>query len=193
MGEMNPKFDTTSSVQPPTRNDSFSMSDYYSDNDNGNGIDYKEEAKISQYRRAIQLIDRKCELLSRNNEKLIRRIHFVKSISKRKEKDILLLKARLDEYNDEWRTADTTDTASNNFPSLIRTSGQNKSKKYTPRKYKKNTDNANSSKNDGVTTNGSAKDKESKPRKRQKTSKEPNAKRASNQQFIPPGVNQQQQ
>lgn len=72
MGEMNPKFDTTSSLQQPTRSDSFSMSDY-SDHDNANGIDYKEEAKISQYRRAIQLIDRKCELLSRNNEKLIRR------------------------------------------------------------------------------------------------------------------------
>lgn len=142
------------------------------------------------------------------------RIHFVKSISKRKEKDILLLKARLDEYNDEWRTADTSDTASNNFPSLIRTSAQNKSKKYTPRKYKKNTDNANSSKNnDGVTTNGTAKEKEPKPRKRQKSvmwrhciqridlsliflslfftqTKEP--KRASNQ-FIPSGVGQQQQ
>lgn len=97
------------------------------------------------------------------------RIHFVKSISKRKEKDILLLKARLDEYNDEWRTADTSDTASNNFPSLIRTSAQGKSKKYTPRKYKKNTDNANNSKNDGATTNGSAKEKEPKPRKRQKS------------------------
>lgn len=75
----------------------------------------------------------------------------MKSISKRKEKDILLLKARLDEYNDEWRTADTSDTASNNFPSLIRANNQNKPKKPT-RKYKKNTDKANS---DGVTTNGS--------------------------------------
>lgn len=101
------------------------------------------------------------------------RIHYVKSISKRKDKDILLLKARLDEYNDEWRTADTLDTATNNFPSLIRTSAQNKSKKSTTRKYKKNVDNANNSKNDGVTTNGSAKDStnkaaESKARKRQK-------------------------
>lgn len=104
---------------------------------------------------------------------LYRRIHYVKSISKRKEKDILLLKARLDEYNDEWRTADTSDAATNNFPSLIRTSTQNKSKKSTTRKYKKNVD-ANNSKNDGVTTNGSAKDAtnksaESKARKRQKS------------------------
>lgn len=69
---MNLKFDPNSSLQP-TRSDSISMSDYYSDNDNGNGIHYKEVAKESQYRRAIQLIDRKCELLSQNNEKLIRR------------------------------------------------------------------------------------------------------------------------
>lgn len=71
MGEMNIKFDPTSSLQPVRRNDSFSLSDYYSDNDNG--IDFQEVAKISQYRRAIQLIDRKCEALSRNNEKLVRR------------------------------------------------------------------------------------------------------------------------
>lgn len=101
------------------------------------------------------------------------RIHYIKTSSKRQEKDILLLKARLDEYNDEWRTADTLDTATNNFPSLIRASAQNKSKKSTTRKYKKNADNANNSKNDGVTTNGSAKDStskatESKARKRQK-------------------------
>lgn len=70
MGEMNLKYDTTSPLQPVTR-DSFSLSDYYSDNENG--IDYQEVAKISQYRRAIQLIDRKCEALSRNNEKLVRR------------------------------------------------------------------------------------------------------------------------
>lgn len=75
MGEMNLKFDTTS-LQPITRSDSFSLSDYYSDNDNGNGIDFKEAAKISQYRRAIQLIDRKCDVLSKNNEKLVRRYEF---------------------------------------------------------------------------------------------------------------------
>lgn len=67
-----------------------------------------------------------------------------------------MLKARLDEYNDEWRTADTSDTATNNFPSLIRTSTQNKSKKSTTRKYKRNAD--NNSKNDAATTNGSAKE-----------------------------------
>lgn len=139
----------------------------------------------------------------------------MKSISKRKEKDILLLKARLDEYNDEWRTADTSDTATNNFPSLIRASAQNKSKKSTTRKYKKNTDNANNSKNDGVTTNGSAKDTtnkaaESKARKRQKSvfgpyaftlmklqlsmfqAKEQNNSKRTSNQFFQSGVNQQQ-
>lgn len=83
-----------------------------------------------------------------------------------------MLKGRLDEYNDEWRTADTSDAATNNFPSLIRTSAQNKPKKSTTRKYKRNVDNANNSKNDGVTTNGSAKDSSNKnadtKRKRQK-------------------------
>ncbi len=85
-----------------------------------------------------------------------------------------MLKARLDEYNDEWRTADTSDTASNNFPSLIRAAAQNKTKKSTTRKYKKNVDNANSSKNDGIATNGSGKETtnktaEPKARKRQKS------------------------
>lgn len=173
MGEINLKFDTTSTPQQVTHSDSVSLSDYFSDNENGNA--FHVVAKVSQYRKAIRLIDRKCANLSRNNEKLVRRlfkcriyslfvnqmkfslirIHYVKGITKRKEKDILLLKAKLDEYNDEWRTADTSDTLNGNFPSLIRTSTQNKSKKSTIRKCKRNVDNP---KSDEVITNGSVKE-----------------------------------
>ena len=103
---------------------------------------------------------------------VLTRIHYVKNITKRKEKDILLLKSKLDEYNDGWRTADTTDNA-NNYPSLIRAAVQNKTKKGTTRKYKRNSDVSSNSKNDNSgTTNGSAKDATSKnvesKRKRQK-------------------------
>lgn len=54
------------------RRDSVSLSDYYSDNE-PNDLDFNELAKISQYRQAIEIIKRKCEALSKDNEKLVRR------------------------------------------------------------------------------------------------------------------------
>lgn len=54
------------------RRDSISLSDYYSDNE-PNDMDYNELAKISQYRQACEMIMRRCEDLSKDNEKLVRR------------------------------------------------------------------------------------------------------------------------
>lgn len=64
-------------LQPPAlppqaiRRDSISLSDYYSDEPND--MDYNEVAKISQYRQACEMIVRRCEALTKDNEKLVRR------------------------------------------------------------------------------------------------------------------------
>ena len=58
--------------QKSFRRDSVSLSDYYSDNE-PNDLDFNEVAKIARYRQAIELIRRKCENLSKDNEKLVRR------------------------------------------------------------------------------------------------------------------------
>lgn len=50
------------------------LSDYYSaDNEPNDDLDFNEVTKITQYREAIEIIQRKCEALSRDNEKLVRR------------------------------------------------------------------------------------------------------------------------
>lgn len=57
---------------PPSRRDSVTLSDYYSDNE-PNDLDFNEVTKIAQYREAKEIIQRKCEALSKENEKLVRR------------------------------------------------------------------------------------------------------------------------
>lgn len=54
------------------RRDSISLSDYYSDNE-PNDLAYIEVSKIAQYREATKIIQRKCEAISRDNERLVRR------------------------------------------------------------------------------------------------------------------------
>lgn len=49
------------------------LSDYYSDNEHPNGLDFKEVNKIAKYREAITKLQRRCESLSQNNERLVRR------------------------------------------------------------------------------------------------------------------------
>lgn len=46
-------------------------------------------------------------------------MHSVKKITKRKERDVALLKARLDLYSDEWRTAQPEPQFKGEMPSLI--------------------------------------------------------------------------
>lgn len=55
------------------RRQEFTLSDYYSDNEHPNGLDFKDVNKISKYREAITKLQRRCESLSQNNERLVRR------------------------------------------------------------------------------------------------------------------------
>lgn len=81
------------------------LSDYYSDNEQPNDLDFNEMAQIAKYRECIAKLERKCEWMSQNNERMVRRLHYVKRITIRKKRDVALLKGRLDLYSDDWRTA----------------------------------------------------------------------------------------
>lgn len=54
------------------RHQEFTLSDY-SDNEHPNGLDFKDVNKIAKYREAITKLQRRCESLSQNNERLVRR------------------------------------------------------------------------------------------------------------------------
>lgn len=60
-------------TQPDRRQEFSTLSDYYSDNDQPNGLDFNEVNNIAKYREAITKLQRKCEFLSQNNERLVRR------------------------------------------------------------------------------------------------------------------------
>lgn len=55
------------------RQDLSTLSDYFSDNEQPNDLDFNEVTKISKLRDAINKLQRKCEFLSQNNERLVRR------------------------------------------------------------------------------------------------------------------------
>lgn len=55
------------------RLDMSTLSDYYSDNEQPNNLDFNELAKIGKYREAITRLQRRCEYMSQNNERLVRR------------------------------------------------------------------------------------------------------------------------
>lgn len=60
-------------TQSDRRQEFSTLSDYYSDNEHPNGLDFKEVNKIAKYREAITKLQRRCECLSQNNERLVRR------------------------------------------------------------------------------------------------------------------------
>lgn len=72
-----------------------------------------------RYQRAIEMIVLKCESLSADNERLVHRLHYVKKITKRQERDVAILKRRLDLYNDGWRTAQPEPLFRSDMPTLI--------------------------------------------------------------------------
>lgn len=47
------------------------LSDYYSDNEHPNGLDFKDVNKIARYHEAITKLQRRCEFLLQNNERLV--------------------------------------------------------------------------------------------------------------------------
>lgn len=60
-------------TQSDRRQEFSTLSDYYSDNEHPNGLDFKEVNKIAKYREAIAKLQRRCECFSQNNERLVRR------------------------------------------------------------------------------------------------------------------------
>lgn len=69
-------------TQSDRRQEFSTLSDYYSDNEHPNGLDYKQVNKIAKYREAITKLQRRCECLSQNNERLVRRfVHQISSFS----------------------------------------------------------------------------------------------------------------
>lgn len=55
------------------RQDFNTLSDYYSDNEQPNDLDFNEVNKLTKLSDAIKKMQRKCEFLSQNNERLVRR------------------------------------------------------------------------------------------------------------------------
>lgn len=60
-------------TQSDRRQEFGTLSDYYSDNEQPNGLHFKDVNKTAKYREAITKLQRRCESLSQNNERLVRR------------------------------------------------------------------------------------------------------------------------
>jgi len=66
---------------------------------------YQADPNEEKYRRACRLLEEKCREIEKDNEKLSFRLDEVKKMTKRRNRDVTLLKNRLDTYGDDWRTA----------------------------------------------------------------------------------------
>ncbi|CRL05784.1 CLUMA_CG018812, isoform A [Clunio marinus] len=72
---------------------------------NKNQIDNSNERDRSEkYRYLIKILEKRCEQMSKSNEKIAARSLTVKKLIKKRSKDVELLKSRLDSYNDNWRS-----------------------------------------------------------------------------------------
>lgn len=74
----------------------------------GKKLDYlnlKPEIEKGDYEKGIKMLEETCENMQKENERLVYRLHEIRKLSKRREKDVSLVKARLDLYNDDWRIA----------------------------------------------------------------------------------------
>lgn len=74
----------------------------------GKKLDYLNlTAQIDEgdYEKGISMLEETCENMQKENERLVYRLHEIKKLSKRREKDVSLVKQRLDVYNDDWRIA----------------------------------------------------------------------------------------
>lgn len=56
-----------------SHNEFSTMSDYYSDNETPNDFDFGELSRMAKFREAVTRLQRKCEYLSQNNERLVKR------------------------------------------------------------------------------------------------------------------------
>lgn len=57
------------------------------------------------FAKGISMLEETCENMQKENERLVYRLHAIKKLAKRREKDVSLIKSRLDVYNDDWRIA----------------------------------------------------------------------------------------
>ncbi|XP_058833650.1 TCF3 fusion partner homolog [Topomyia yanbarensis] len=57
------------------------------------------------YRRGVKMLQERCKAIQKNNERIVHRLHVVKQMTKRRSREVEMLKNRLDRYNDGWRTA----------------------------------------------------------------------------------------
>lgn len=73
----------------------------------------------TRYRQSVDLIVQRCTALSADNERLVHRLHYVKQLTRRKERDVALLKRRLDDHSDGWRTAQPEPQFDVGQPTLI--------------------------------------------------------------------------
>lgn len=74
----------------------------------GKKLDYlnlTSQTEEPDYEKGISMLEETCENMQKENERLVYRLHVIKKLSKRREKDVSLVKSRLDVYNDDWRIA----------------------------------------------------------------------------------------
>lgn len=74
----------------------------------GKKMDYlnlMSQSEEPDYEKGILMLEETCENMQKENERLVYRLHVIKKLAKRREKDVSLVKSRLDVYNDDWRIA----------------------------------------------------------------------------------------
>ncbi|XP_058460081.1 TCF3 fusion partner homolog [Malaya genurostris] len=71
-----------------------------------NGQEVLSEVEQNElYRRGAKMLHERCKAIQKNNERIVYRLHIVKKMTKRRNREVEMLKKRLDRYNDGWRTA----------------------------------------------------------------------------------------
>ncbi|XP_053688539.1 TCF3 fusion partner homolog [Sabethes cyaneus] len=71
---------------------------------NGSQV-FSEVEQNELYRRAVKLLHERCKAIQKNNERIVHRLHVVKRLTKKRNREVEMLMNRLDRYNDSWRTA----------------------------------------------------------------------------------------
>ncbi|XP_055536342.1 TCF3 fusion partner homolog [Wyeomyia smithii] len=71
---------------------------------NGNQV-FSEMEQNELYRRGVKMLQERCKAIQKNNERIVHRLHVVKRLTKKRSREVEMLKNRLDRYNDNWRTA----------------------------------------------------------------------------------------
>ncbi|KXJ71431.1 TCF3 fusion partner homolog [Aedes albopictus] len=72
--------------------------------ENGHQL-FNETDKNEQYRRSVKMLQERCKAIQKNNERIVHRLHMVKKLTKKRNREVEILKNRLDRHNDGWRTA----------------------------------------------------------------------------------------